>query len=177
MKLEMKYASAVLMPMIITFICPSLSALADNPNTQIAYLTPMVDMQHSRDVASSAYQSMQFASAVQQYQKVCQSPAANAKDYYWLGESYFHLNKYGDAAQSFERAVAIEPRLDSVKVRVVQSYLFGKQFEVAHEKCLAAMNTATDPLVRQQLNALEQSCNATARNKKLPQRHSGRVGE
>jgi hypothetical protein len=123
---------------------------------------------------------MQFGSALQQYQNICQSTAANAKDYYGLGESYFHLNRFGDAAQSFERAIMIEPRMDPVRVRIVQSYLFGNQPEIAKEKCLAAMNIVTDPFVRQQLNALEQSCDrrpALQPNKGVRQRSASRLGE
>jgi len=170
------------MTIMLTFTSTFVSASADNgaANNQIAYLTPMVDLQHSRDVASSAYQATQFASALQQYEKICQSTAANAKDYYWLGETYFHLNRYSDAAQTFEKTVAIEPRMDSVRVRVVQSYLFNKQPEIAREKCAAAMNIVTDPIVRQQLNALQQSCDQALapRMARGVQRHRGsRLGE
>jgi predicted Zn-dependent protease len=164
--------------------CMNAPALADNLNsagtkTQIAYLTPMVDLQHSRDMASSAYQATQFASALQQYQNICQSTAANAKDYYWLGETYFHLSRYSDAAQTFEKTVAFDPRMDSVRVRVVQSYLFNKQPQIAKEKCAAAINVVTDPIVRQ-LNGLQQSCDQALapRMTRGVQRHRGsRLGE
>jgi predicted Zn-dependent protease len=143
------------------------SARADNVNrtatstparTQIAYLTPMVDLQHSRDAASSAYQAMQFASALPQYQNICQSTAANAKDYYWLGETYFHLNRFVEAAQTFEKALTIDPRMDGVRVSVVQSYLQANQPQIAKEKCVAALNIVTDPIARQELSMLEQYC-------------------
>jgi len=158
-------------------------ARADNyaaapTRTQIAYLTPMADLQHSRDDASAAYQSTQFAAALSHYQNICQSTASNAKDYYWLGETYFHLNRYGEAAQSFEKTVAMEPRMDSVQVRIVQAYIFAKQPEVARQKCLAAMSLVTDPIVRQQLNVLEQSCSSTPHpTRVITQKRSTRVGE
>lgn len=96
------------------------------------------------------------------------------------GETYFHLNRYSDAAQTFEKAVAVEPRMDSVRVRIVQAYLFNKQPEIAKEKCAAAINIVTDPLVRQQLTSLQQSCDQTLapRMTRGVQRHRGsRLGE
>jgi len=159
----MKPAKITLTTIYLCLVITStnVSVLADNvasPKQQIAYLTPMVDLQHPRDAASSAYQALDFASALQQYQQICQSTAANAKDYYWLGESYFHVNRYSDAALSFEKAVAIDPRMDGVRVRIVQAYLFNKQPEIAREKCTAAIAVTADPIARQQLSALEQSC-------------------
>jgi len=164
--------------LVLLTMSANVSALADNQ--QIAYLTPSVNLQHSRDAASSAYHATNFASALQEYQKICQSTTANAKDYYWLGETYFHLDRYGDAAQSFERAVAIEPRLDAARVRTVQAYLFNKQPEIAREKCTAAMSVVTDPIARQQLNSLEQCCTrgpAALRIAKPLRRSGARLGE
>jgi cytochrome c-type biogenesis protein CcmH/NrfG len=127
-------------------------------NRQVAYLTPMVDLQRSRDIAQAAYQSMQFASALPQYQTLSQSTAANAKDFYWLGETYFHLNRFREAAQAFERAVAMDPRMDSVHILIVQSYLGSNQPQVAASKCSAALNVVSDPIIRQQLSSLAPFC-------------------
>ena len=137
---------------------PSGSAGDAARRKEVAYLTPMVDLQRSRDSAQGTYQAMQFAAALPQYQTLCQSTASNAKDFYWLGQTYFHLNRFADAAQSFERAIAIDPRMDSVRVCLVQSYLGANQPQVAKEKCTAALNAVTDPTVRKDLTALEQYC-------------------
>src|SRR5271170_2346123 len=99
------------------------SGTGDARRREVAYLTPMVDLEHSRNSAQASYQAMQFAAALPQYQNLCQSTASNAKDYYWLGQTYFHLNKFTEAAQVFERTVALDPRMDSARVSIVQSYL------------------------------------------------------
>jgi len=129
---------------------------------EVAYLTPMVDLERSRDSAQATYQAMQFSSALPQYQTLCRSTASNAKDFYWLGQTYLHLNRFGEAAQAFERAIAMEPRSDNVRVCLVQSYIAADQTQVAKQKLGEALNLVTDPTARQQLKALEQLCQGRA---------------
>jgi len=131
---------------------------SDARRRQVAYLTPTVDLQHARDVAQAAYQSTNFNGALSHYQNLSQSTAANAKDFYWLGETYAHLNRYPEAAQAFDRALAMDPRLDTAQIPLVQAYLGANQQQIAAQKCASAIRTVTDPVVRQQLTLLEPYC-------------------
>jgi len=133
---------------------------SDARRRQVAYLTPMVDLQHTRDAAQAAYQSTNFVGALSQYQNLSQSTAANAKDFYWLGESYAHLNRYAEAAQAFDRALLIDPHMDSVQIPLVQAYLGSNNPKIASEKCTSALRTVTDPVVKQQLILLEPFCHS-----------------
>jgi TolA-binding protein len=127
-------------------------------NSQVAFLTPMVDLQRQRDGAMATYQARQFAAAVEQFKTISKSTASNANDLYWLGESYFRINRFNEAAQSFEESVNLNPRADNVRVRVVESYLACKQPDIAKEKCAAALNLVTDASARQQLLVLAPYC-------------------
>jgi len=134
------------------------SGTGDARRREVAYLTPMVDLEHSRNSAQASYQAMQFAADLPQYQNLCQSTAANARDFYWLGQTLFHLNRYPEAAQAFEREIAMNPRADEARIPLVQSYLGSNQPQLAKQKCSEALSIVSDPQSRQQLTTLEQFC-------------------
>jgi len=167
MKNLLHYRTIILSSALIVTVNSSVAVLAQTasdinqgstPNNQVAFLTPMVDLQRQRDGAMATYQARQFAAAAEQFKTISQSTASNANDLYWLGESYFHINRFNEAAQSFEQSVNLNPRADNVRVRVVESYLACKQPEVAKEKCAAALNLVIDPSARQQLMVLAPYC-------------------
>jgi len=139
----------------------SLSALSQEAGrNQLAYLTPSLQAGSLRESAEAAYQAMNFEVALEQYKMLSQSAAARADDSYWIGESYFHLNRYSDAIQAFEDAIAKNPRADGVRVRLVQAYISGKQTQIAKQKCTEFLASASDPSVRQQLVSLSRFCDA-----------------
>lgn len=134
------------------------NTVAADANKQVAYLTPSLEVQRVRDSARGTYQSLQFEGALTQYKSLCQSTVANSQDFYWLGESYFHLNRFNDAAQAFEQSVTIDPRAHDSWVRVVEAYLAGKQPQKAKEKCDLALQRVTDEYARKQLTSLQRLC-------------------
>jgi tetratricopeptide (TPR) repeat protein len=140
-------------------------ALAENPGTantvagnQTQPMQPNLALQQNRVAADAAYHDLHFDVALQRYQQICQSPAHDANDLYWLGESYFHLGYFAQAAQSFEQSLAANPRADSVNVRLVQAYLASKQYQTAKAKIVAALAAVRDAAVREQLIALSRYC-------------------
>jgi tetratricopeptide (TPR) repeat protein len=132
---------------------------ASNHN-QIAYLTPSLATQTLRAQASANYQAMQFQTALEQYKSICQSSSASANDYYWLGESLLHLDRFAEASQALEQAITLNPKADSVRVRLVQSYVACNQPQTAQSKCSEALGLVSDPVVRKQISDLNQFCSA-----------------
>lgn len=152
---------SVCLSLLLSVTGASLSALSqETGRSQLAYLTPSIQAGSLRESAEAAYQAMNFEVALEQYRMLSQSAAAKADDSYWIGESYFHLNRFAEAIQAFEETIAKNPRADVVRVRVVQAYMSGKQPQVAKQKCTEFLACATDPTVRQQLAKLSTYCDA-----------------
>jgi tetratricopeptide (TPR) repeat protein len=133
------------------------TTIAEQPK-QLAYLTPSVSMANLRNLASDNYKVMNFTAALQQYAQICQYSGASDQDFYWLGESYYHLNKFGEAAIAFDRAVAANPNSDDMRIRQVESYLAAGQNEVAKQKGSEALNLAKDVQARHVLTVLIDRC-------------------
>jgi len=140
--------------------------IAQQPR-QLAYLTPSVSLENMRGLASAEYKVMNFTAAVQHYMQICQYGGASDQDFYWLGESYYHLNKFGEAGIAFDRAVAANPSSEDFRIRQVESYLAAGQNEVARQKGTEALNLAKDPQSRHVLTVLIERCD---KNKIAPRR-------
>lgn len=126
--------------------------------TKLAYLSPSLSLQVIRQTAAGLYAAAQFDLALERYKTICESGAATAEDFYWLGETYFHMHKYSESAISFEKVITLNPQADKVRVRIVQAYI-GTNPAIATQKCLNYLSVATDTDVRKQLQALLQYCN------------------
>lgn len=140
--------------------------------------SPSSDSLRLRDAAQSNYQASQFQTAIGLYRRIVQSPVADANDYYWLGESNFHAHQYAEAAQAFNRAVALNPAADNVRVRLAETYLCAKQPELAKQVCQSAGTVVKDEYSKKQLNALMRvaSLPSTPRKPKAPNANS-RTGQ
>ncbi len=130
---------------------------------QIAYLTPSPSLQYSREAADAAYQAMNYESALEQYKTISQSAGANVDDIYWVGESYFHLRRFDEAAKSFETVIERNPRNEKVRVRVVQTYMSANQPQIAKQKCSEYLVATSDPSVKQQLQYMSKFCDNNIR--------------
>jgi tetratricopeptide (TPR) repeat protein len=170
MKLDIKSRIALALPLAaLGAALSNISAIANNyylsngttiaeQPRQLAYLTPSITMDRMRDLATEQYKVMNFTAAVQQYNQICQYAGASDKDFYWLGESYYHLNKFGEAATAFDRAVVANPTSDDLRIRQVESYLAAGQNEVARQKCTEALSLAKDSQSRHVLTVLIDRC-------------------
>ena len=122
--------------------------------TQLAMAVPTCDPANLRLVAQKNYQCSQFRIAQQLYKQVCQMPGVTANDYYWLGESYMHASMFSEASTAFQEGVKLSPKSDSLHVSLVHSLIASHQNSQAHDACLKAAGSVTDPQARKQLEVL-----------------------
>lgn len=122
--------------------------------TQLAMAVPTYDPANLRVVAQKNYQCSQFRIAQQLYKQVCQLPGATATDYYWLGESYMHASMFNEAVGAFQEGVKLAPTSDSLHVSLVHSLIASHQNTQAHDACLKAATSVSDPQARKQLEVL-----------------------
>jgi len=134
---------------------------------QLAYLTPSLSLQSAREVAMAAFQAKHYETALEQFKMISQSAGATLDDLYWIGESYFHLRRFNEAAKSFEEVVDRNPRAESVKIRVVQSYMSSNQSQVAKQKCSEYLVAVSDPGMKQQLSLLSTYCDCDTNKRVL----------
>jgi tetratricopeptide (TPR) repeat protein len=139
-----------------------------NDGRELAMLSTSSEITHLRDAAQSNYQALQFQSAANIYRRICQMPSADANDYYWLGESYFHLKQANNAAVVFSQALTLNPQADNIRVRLVEALLLAKQTEQAKQSCASAINTVKDPFTRKQLSTLLRVCSLSGSPIKPP---------
>jgi predicted Zn-dependent protease len=157
-EMRAKLQMSLYLSLLLSLTGTSLSALSQG--RQVAYLTPSLPAQSLRESAEAAYQAMNFDVALEQYKMLSQSAVAKADDSYWIGESYFHMNRFPEAVQAFEDTIAKNPRADNVRVRLVQTYISGNQPQVAKQKCTEFLACASDPSAKQQLLSLSRFCDS-----------------
>ncbi|CAN5434665.1 hypothetical protein BH10CYA1_BH10CYA1_37250 [soil metagenome] len=129
-------------------------AASTGSGTQLAMAVPTCDPANLRVVAQKNYQCSQFRIAQQLYKQVCQMPGVTANDYYWLGESYMHASMFNEAAGAFQEGVKLSPTSDSLHVSLVNSLIASHQIGQAHDACLKAASSVSDPRARKQLEVL-----------------------
>jgi len=127
---------------------------ANTGGTQLAMAVPSCDPANLRIIAQKNYQCSQFRIAQQLYKQVCQMPGVTANDYYWLGESYMHASMFNEAASAFQEGVKLSPTSDSINVSLVHSLIAAHQINQAHDACLKAASSVSDPQARKQLAVL-----------------------
>lgn len=142
--------------------CP-LMAQAESEGKALALLPPGFSAQEgqfevTRKLAQSCYQGTQFTQALQLFHQICSSGSANANDFYWLGESYAHLDQYSSAAKAFEEAAKLDAANDKLKVRIAECHLASRNKMMAQEACRSGLVSAKDPRARQQLSMLAKIC-------------------
>jgi tetratricopeptide (TPR) repeat protein len=130
---------------------------------KLAYLSPSPAIHVSREDANAAYQAMRFEVALEQYKTISQSAGSVPEDLYWVGESYFHLNKFDEATKWFEEAIARSPRADKIRVRIVQAYMSANQPQVAKQKCTEYLASVSDPMAKQDLTTISAHCDRMIR--------------
>jgi len=110
--------------------------------------------QNRRCEAQTMYRAEKFERAATQLKALIDSGSKQACDYYWLGESYYHMDKYADAAAAFREAVKLDPTMDTAKVRLAEARLATKNLSEAHAACTEALATVSDPYARKQLEVI-----------------------
>lgn len=121
---------------------------------QIAISSPtnsMTALQQARAEAKALFMASQFEQAVNKWTAICRASGGCSYDYYWLGESHYHLEKYAEAAQSFEYALQKGPMTEMLFSRLAETYFALKQYEQVKSTCTNGLNVARDPFVRKQL--------------------------
>jgi len=120
------------------------------------------DLQTERFAAQAMFQSQKFSESASRWKALIKAGANQAYDYYWLAESFYHLEKYTDAANVFEQAVHTDPKVDNFRVRLVEACLASKDQKKAQMACAEALAVVSDPYAKHQLEALSKVANRKA---------------
>ena len=143
-----------------TLINPALAAPAPSDGTyrnQIAYasVTQCPDLQAARLVATTFFEAEDYRDSMLLYQSICQQPAATAEDFRLLAESHFRQRAYARAAQSFGRAIQMDPKSGAMRVRLVEALLAAKDKPRAQQALSSALASVSDAYSRGQLETLQ----------------------
>jgi len=101
-ELETKVAEMTAAQAAVPVIPPAMAAPKAKGRPAVA---PSPGGTSGYDAALAAYNSKDYASAIEQFQALINSGSAGSladNCHYWIGESYYGLGKYGDALQSFK---------------------------------------------------------------------------
>lgn len=152
---------SILLGSLLTCSANAPTAYAE-AGTAIAYVLPGASaasqLERMRAQAQQAYQATQFEQSLPLYQRIATSGNATANDLYWLGESYFQIGQFVNAAQAFEDSLKLDANNDLLKVRLAESYLSSNQMLQAKAACEKGINSSSDQRVRQQLSVLLRVC-------------------
>ncbi len=121
---------------------------------QIAISSPVgsiTALQQAREEARALFMASQFEQALSKWTAICRSTGCSY-DYYWLGESHYHLGKLQEAAQSFEVALQKGPLIEMLFSRLAETYFALKQNDRVQSTCNNGLNVVRDPSIRAQLN-------------------------
>jgi cytochrome c-type biogenesis protein CcmH/NrfG len=140
-----------------------LTAQAESEGKALAFLSPSLtgqidQFETTRKLAQSCYQATQFTQALQFFHQICSSGSANANDFYWLGESYAHLDQYNNAARAFEEAAKLDGANDKLKVRIAECHLASRNKIMAQEACRSGLVSVKDQMARQKLSMIAKIC-------------------
>jgi tetratricopeptide (TPR) repeat protein len=130
------------------------AGFADNIQAPPQGATEQRSDQDRRTVAHALFQAERFQDAARQWKMLTDAGSNQAYDYYWLGESYFHLGQYVDAAEAFRQAAKLDPKMDNANIRLAESYLANNNFKEALESCSEGLAASTNAYARKQLETL-----------------------
>jgi tetratricopeptide (TPR) repeat protein len=138
------------------FALQSVECLADPTAKQIAFNTSSSAVDTVRAQARGFFAANQYVPAANQYMTICRSQCATAADYYWLGESQYHLGAYAEAARAFEYALQLSPDMETLYSRLADAYMALSRFDRLQLICAKGMSVVKDPHIRAQLQSLSQ---------------------
>ena len=121
---------------------------------QLAFLSPMEDLQVLRQSAADSYRRMQYTDAAGAYKRICQSPTSSNQDLYMLAEALYHCGQNLQSAQYFDQVANRDQHFDAARVRAVSAYIAGKQTSTGRTYCANALHLVGDPYSRSQLKVL-----------------------
>ncbi|HEY9718165.1 MAG TPA: hypothetical protein V6C69_11885 [Trichormus sp.] len=148
---------AALLAAPILFVVQSVACWAEPPAKQIAFNTTAASAVDAvRTQARALFAANQYTQAANQYMLICRSQSVTANDYYWLGESQYHVGAYSDAANSFNYALQLSPNTEMLYPRLAETYMALSRFDRLHEICAIGLGVVKDPYVRSQLQSLSQ---------------------
>src|SRR6516162_9133014 len=81
-----------------------------------------VNLSNRRTYASAIFQSKNFSEALNHWRFIVGEGSNEAYDHFWLGQSYYHLKKYPEAAGAFREAARLDKKMDHAKLKLVESY-------------------------------------------------------
>jgi TolA-binding protein len=130
---------------------PGFYDLAANDQTNAA-----IRLRHQRTDALATYQSKDFDEAINRWKLIIAKGSNEAYDHYWLGQSYYHLQRYEEAASAFKEAFKLDKKMDQAKVKLVESYLACHNLAEARNACADVLPTVSDPYAKKQLESMSQ---------------------
>lgn len=122
---------------------------------QIAISSPVgavTALQQAREEARALFMASQFEQALSKWAAICRTSGGCSYDYYWLGESHYHLGKLQEAAQAFECALQKGPMIEMLFSRLAETYFALKQNDRVQATCNNGLSVVRDPAVRAQLD-------------------------
>jgi tetratricopeptide (TPR) repeat protein len=147
---------AALLAAPFLFVLQSCACSAEPAAQQIAFNTTASAVDAIRTQARALFVANQYVQAANQYTIICRSQSVTANDYYWLGESQYHVGAYADAARSFNYALQMSPSTEIFYPRLADTYMALSRFDRLHEICAVGLGLVKDPYVRSQLQSLSQ---------------------
>jgi TolA-binding protein len=118
-----------------------------------------VNLKMQRSYALATYQNKNFSEALNRWRLIVDAGSKEAYDLYWLGQSYYHLKMYPEAANAFRQATELDKSMDNAKVKLVESYLASKNLAEARSACNEALSTVTDPYAKKQIETMSKIAN------------------
>ena len=94
--------------------------------------------------AAASFQRMHFEQSRQIWEQICSLPGATATDFYWLGESNYHLGRYQNALTAFEQSLSLDKKSGITQVRLVETYISLGRFQDARQACSNAIVVLDD---------------------------------
>lgn len=136
--------------------CQSVSAQPGFYDLAASDQSGAINLRAQRTDALATYQIKDFDESVNRWKLIIAKGSNDAYDHYWLGQSYYHMQKYQEAAEAFKKAVKLDKKMDQAKVKLVESYLACHNMAEARSACEEILPTVTDPYAKKQLEAMSQ---------------------
>ena len=104
---------------ILLFIMLPFASMADNRQSADSLAVAPAAEKYLKPEGDKAYDSKEYAKAVEIYENAIAADGGSANIYYNLGNAYFRLNEIGKAVLNYERALRIDPTDEDVKTNLV----------------------------------------------------------
>lgn len=108
-------------------------------------------LQQMREEARALFMASDFEQSLRRWDAICRTSAATSYDYYWLGETRYHLSNFQDAAQALEYGLQKGPQLDLLYSKLAETYFALQLRDKVQSTCANGLAAVRDPLVRAQL--------------------------